>query len=330
LEKDSQKINILVVEDNIGDFVLIEEYLEENILLPTITHATSFKEASKLLTEKNLFHIILLDLSLPDKSGEELISGMMNLCNTIPVIILTGYADISFSRKSLKLGASDYLLKDELNSFTLYKSVIYNIERKRIFAELEESEKRYNDLFHLSPQPMWLYHIDTLKFIDVNDAAVKHYGYSKQEFLSMTIKDIRPEEDIPVLMNAISKLKFKDSLFFSGVYRHKKKNDEIINVEIYSNIIQIKGDDVKIVLANDITDRLHYIKAIEEQNIKLKEIAWEQSHIIRAPLARLMGLTHLIKKKDTMDDDAQKTYDLLQDAAKEIDDTIKRITQNIS
>jgi len=69
-----------------------------------------------------------------------------------------------------------------LNSHVLYKSITYAIERRKVISELEESKRRYSNLFHLSPQPMWLYDTETYEFLQVNVAAIEHYGYSEDEF----------------------------------------------------------------------------------------------------------------------------------------------------
>ncbi|HEY4326208.1 MAG TPA: response regulator [Mucilaginibacter sp.] len=134
---------ILVIEDNPGDFALVEEFLLEQMDAPAISSAKNYHDAIKILSNGNdLFDIILLDLSLPDKTGIQLIQNIVEISLNIPVIVLTGYADLSFGVKSLSLGVSDYLLKDELTSLSLYKSIVYNIERKRIVSDLEVSEKR--------------------------------------------------------------------------------------------------------------------------------------------------------------------------------------------
>ncbi|QBZ96586.1 PAS domain S-box protein [Flavobacterium sangjuense] len=326
--KDDKPYQIVVIEDNPGDYVLIEDYLQEHFVAQTISWAKNFKEAKSILTDPS-FHcdLLLLDLSLPDKNGEELINEMSLLCHEIPLIILTGYSDFNFSLKSLSLGVSDYLIKDELDPHSLYKSIIYNIERKKTLLQLETSERRYSDLFHLSPLPMWVYDIDTLRFLDVNLAAEKHYGYSLQEFLGMTIKDIRPAEDIPELIKRIDLLNAKPGAYSIGNFRHQKKNGEIINVEIQSNVIPFQNTTGRLILANDITERVTYVEAIEKQNEKLKEIAWIQSHVVRAPLARMMSLIDIIKNYGIDDHDGESLLDNLLKSAEELDSIIKDITQ---
>ena len=135
--------SILVIEDNPGDFALVEEFLLEQIDAPLISHASNYKEARNILSDKGEpFDIILLDLSLPDKTGIPLILGIVEIGQNAPVIVLTGYADLNFGVKSLSIGISDYILKDELTSLSLYKSIVYSTERKRIISDLEASEKR--------------------------------------------------------------------------------------------------------------------------------------------------------------------------------------------
>jgi signal transduction histidine kinase len=134
---------IFVIEDNPGDFALVEEFILEQIETPSIVHALNYKAASEILAAQfRPFDVILLDLSLPDKTGMPLIREIVEICGGAPVIVLTGYADFAFGVKSLSLGVSDYILKDELTPFMLYKSILYNIERKKIISDLEVSEKR--------------------------------------------------------------------------------------------------------------------------------------------------------------------------------------------
>jgi signal transduction histidine kinase len=141
MEKDKKNYKLLVIEDNEGDFLLIEHFLSEEILSPQITHVKTLKQAKELLTGQHTpFDIVLLDLSLPDSDGEQLIVEIVALCPESPVIVLTGYADIEFGIRSLSLGIFDYLLKEEINARSLFKSVIFNIERKKTRRSLEESE----------------------------------------------------------------------------------------------------------------------------------------------------------------------------------------------
>jgi PAS domain S-box-containing protein len=321
---DKRSYHILIVEDNPGDYALIEDFLFEQIEAPDISRAENYNEARQILTaNKCRFDIILLDLSLPDMKGEPLIKGITGLCASTPIIVLTGYTDFAFGVKSLSLGVADYMLKEELTPLSLYKSIIYSSERKRITADLAESEKKYSELFHLSPLPMWVYDMDTLQFLNINKAAIAHYGYSRNEFLSMTLKDIEVEQS-ETNCNHITD---KNGTVLNGIYRNKKKNGDIIQVDLQSNPILYRGKKANVVLANDVTERITYIKAIEEQNEKLREISWIQSHIVRAPLARIMGLVPLLKDlKPNNKDDKETMLEYLWLSANELDELIKNIT----
>ncbi|WP_114748303.1 response regulator [Pleomorphovibrio marinus] len=324
---------ILVVEDNEGDSILIEEYLHEAIESPVLDFATTFEDAKIALSKKGIeFDVIVLDLTLPDNHGENLIREMCNLCKDSCLIVLTGYTDLEFGAKSLAYGVSDYLLKDEMTPTTLYKSILYSIGRKQASDQLLESEKRYKELFHLSPQPMFLHCLEANKILDVNEAAIQHYGYTKEEFLIMTMDELNPRESDVVLKPTYPHKNGEERPFpLDKIYQHRKKNGEVIQVDLKGNHIEYLGKSAKIVLATDITDRMRYVKAIEDQNNKLQEIAWTQSHIVRAPLSRLMGLVQSLEDLEK-ELGAKEVKNLIIKSAKELDQVIRKIvskTDNI-
>lgn len=121
-------------------------------------------------------------------------------------------------------------------------------------------EESYKILFYNNPLPMWTYDIDTLKFLAVNDAAINHYGYSKEEFLSMTIADIQPPIDIGKLKELIEHR--KDYIIFNSLWQHKKKNGEIITVEISTSKLN-KNENAVLVVAHDVTS-----KAVAEEELR--------------------------------------------------------------
>lgn len=326
--KDKTSYHILVVEDNPGDFALVEDYLLDQIVEPVIIRAENFKSAEQILEISGIsFDVILLDLTLPDKSGQILIEDFIKIAPSCPIIVLTGYSDIDFGIHSISLGIADYLLKDDLNSISLYKSIIYCLERRKKIKEITDSEKRYSDLFHLNPQPMYVYCTETLQFLDANQAASVLYGYKFEEFLNTSIKSIKFEEDLYELDGIIEYLKLNTDKTFKGSFKHKKKNGETVFVEIQTNSILYNDHKAQISIINDITERTEYIQTIVKQNEKLKEIAWMQSHLVRAPLVRIMGLVNLIHDHNL--EDEKETKDLLSYlllSANELDGMIKDIS----
>ena len=135
---------------------------------------------------------------------------------------------------------------------------------------LREGEERYRLLFESNPHPMWVYDQETLAFLAVNNAAVSHYGYAREEFLGMTIRDIRPAEDIPALMQKVAVS--KDGLDVAGIWRHRKKDGTIIDVEVTSHTLLFGGRRAEVVLAHDVTERNRAEEAIRASEERYRTI----------------------------------------------------------
>ncbi|RZM29673.1 MAG: PAS domain S-box protein [Pedobacter sp.] len=111
-----------------------------------------------------------------------------------------------------------------------------------------------SDLFQLSPMPMWIFDTQTYKFMDVNEAAVRIYGYSREEFLSKTIVDISGDSDLDLKSKIESHT--RSNLYYKEVHTYIKSDGQQIIVEVESNVIQFEGKECRLVLALDITDRI--------------------------------------------------------------------------
>lgn len=140
------------------------------------------------------------------------------------------------------------------------------------------SEEEYRLLFQNNPHPMWAYEEESLKFLAVNAAAVRHYGYSEQEFLAMTICDIRPPEDLERLLDSVASAQGGRS--GSGVWRHVKKDGTLIDVEISSDAITFQGRPGRLVLADDITERQHAARALQASEREFRTLAEAMPQIV--------------------------------------------------
>jgi PAS domain S-box-containing protein len=120
-----------------------------------------------------------------------------------------------------------------------------------LHARIEGQARQYLSLFEANPLPMWVYDLESLAFLAVNDAALEHYGYSRTEFLGMTIADIRPAEDVPALQRNVAQV--GSGIDHAGVWRHRKKGGALIDVEITSSTLSFEGRRAELVLAHDVT-----------------------------------------------------------------------------
>ena len=109
---------------------------------------------------------------------------------------------------------------------------------------------RYLTLFILNPEPMWVYDVETLEILDVNEAAIQRYGYSRREFLALTVKDLRPPEDVPKFVELLPDTPNFDR---SGPWRHLLKDGTVIQVLITSHSVDFGDRDARLVMAESLT-----------------------------------------------------------------------------
>jgi PAS domain S-box-containing protein len=143
---------------------------------------------------------------------------------------------------------------------------------------LRKSEDSYRRLFASNPHPMWVYDVETLRFLDVNAMAMVHYGYSRDEFLAMTIKDIAPDTELPAALENVSLIVPTAEL--SGVWKHRKKDATIIDVEVSSHDVVLDGHLARAVLAHDVTERLRAQQALQESEALFRGMAETMPHIV--------------------------------------------------
>jgi PAS domain S-box-containing protein len=227
--------------------------------------------------------------------------------------------------------------------FIIAASVVIFILVKNSNKRIKRSEEEYIDLFQNNPEAMWVYNSESLKFCTYNKATIERYGYSDLELQSLTVNDLYPN----------NQESFKDSkaiaeLFNQGFVKHISKDGRVLFCEETVRNIMFKNAAACLVAAHDVTD-LVYAKAdliehekqlnkilasielrekhIEEQNQKLKEIAFLSSHTMRAPLTNILGLAEVLDKDDPLSEVNKRIIENIKTSAKQLDEVIIHLVQ---
>jgi|SRR5450432_163047 two-component system sensor histidine kinase UhpB len=169
---------LLIVEDNPGDYVLLEEYFRlSQLSIEKIHHAVNMAAVPALIKE-NIFDIALLDLTLPDSNGVDSVMTLTRLLPQTPVIVFSGLSTIEIAVESISMGAQDYLVKGEFDEKLLAKSVQYSIERKRSIERLRESNERYEFVNKATLDTIWEWDYLTKEGL-WGEGIIKTFGYTE-------------------------------------------------------------------------------------------------------------------------------------------------------
>lgn len=264
-------LKLLLVEDSRDDADLLLRELRRGGYSVT-SERVQTPEAMKSALETQTWDLIICDYSMPDFSGLDALRIARSHTLNIPFIFLSGTIGEDTAVAALKQGAQDYVMKDNLKRLLpavqreLEESARRrergqlqaeiqrrSLELERANQDLKDSEEKYRLLFEGNPMPMWVFDRQSLNFLAVNASAIRHYGYSREEFLSMTIAHIRPKEDVPKLVKSV--FLRVEGLSNAECWRHQKKDGTVIDVEITSHPINWAGKDAELILAHDVTEQ---------------------------------------------------------------------------
>ncbi|KKQ80759.1 MAG: Two-component sensor kinase [Candidatus Daviesbacteria bacterium GW2011_GWA1_38_7] len=161
---------------------------------------------------------------------------------------------------------------------------------QEITKALSKSERQYRLLFEQNPQPMFVIEKNSLSFLAVNQAAARFYGYSKEEFLRMSLREIRPPEDVPKLLQYYAKMKISSGSGVqpAGTWRHLKKDGGLVYVETAWGPIHFEGEQAVLIAISDVTSR----HELEERKNEFISIA---SHELKTPLTTIKGYVQILE-----------------------------------
>jgi PAS domain S-box-containing protein len=166
-------------------------------------------------------------------------------------------------------------------------------ERKLSQIHLKESEKRYSELFRLNPQPIWMFDVDTYRFVQVNQAAIDLYGYSEKEFLQKTVFEMRPPEELQAFKKALEKHSGEDA-YITGKFTHITKAGKIIQVEVQSKLVSMNDTKYRLAIIKDVTEKDRTDQQITRAIIKTQENErYEIGAELHDNICQILASTHI-------------------------------------
>ncbi len=276
---EDKQLKILAIEDNLGDFIILQEYLSEVLPKSTLERKTYLAEAKTALSSYK-YDVILLDLSLPDSDGTESVNEILQLTNGTPVIVFTGYEDKQFGKDTLKLGVQDYLIKDEVNPAILLKSITYAIERKAVLNQIKSSRENYKSIFDKNPIPLFLFDPSDYKILMVNQASVDMYQYSLETFQNLTALHLMPPAEQARFVAMLSNPGLKSGAVFLGEWRHARADLSEVEVEFTTHDFLLGLTPCRLAVINNVTERNKARRELQMSENRFRSLVQSGSDMI--------------------------------------------------
>jgi two-component system sensor histidine kinase UhpB len=307
-----QHTSLLIVEDDsIFLNALVWQLSKMGYDRMNIMSVTSIAEAKEIASEF-VPDVILLDLNITDSHGVETYNSIIKLYTNSAVVILSGMNDEDLALDIVKKGAQDYLLKSDVSSKILSKTIEYSKERKNLIGQLQMSELKYRNVFNQSPLPMFIVEQAEQRIIQANQAAILFYGFGEAEILSKSMDSFSVGE------RALIK-KEEDAFHFSCVHQNKKGNQ--LHVEVLGKKINDEEGEEYICLIVDKTaewefeQKKYKVISAAQENEK-KKIAME----LHDGLVQSLALLSIWFNNLNISDDQKNLKDMF---VKHLDNAIK-------
>lgn len=307
-----QHTRLLIVEDDsIFLNALVWQLSKMGYDRMNIMSVTSIAEAAEIASEF-VPDVILLDLNITDSHGVETYNSIIKLYTNSAVVILSGMNDEDLALDIVKKGAQDYLLKSDVSSKILSKTIEYSKERKNLLGQLQMSELKYRNVFNQSPLPMFIVEQAEQRIIQANQAAILFYGFGEAEILSKSMDSFSVGERVLIK-------KEEDAFHFSCVHQNKKGNQ--LHVEVLGKKINDEEGEEYICLIVDKTaewefeQKKYKVISAAQENEK-KKIAME----LHDGLVQSLALLSIWFNNLNISDDQKNLKDMF---VKHLDNAIK-------
>ncbi len=279
----SQPIRILHLEDNPADALLVRDLFAEQGLVAEIKEADCKEKFIEAFNDGK-WDLVLSDFRLKDFNGLEVLRIVRQKDPLLPFILLSGTIGELAAIESLKAGATDYVLKNNRERLVsaVRRAVTESVEHQRLLAaeeDLRRSEKQYRFLFQSNPHPMLIFDLGDLKILEVNEAAIQHYGYSRAEFLAMTLTGLRVAEP-----GQSSKPPTWDAESKSLIWRHQHKDGHAMEMEVIWSPLTFEGRLAALTMATDVTAR----RRAAHRNAQFNKLSHQLSSVTTASGAAML------------------------------------------
>ncbi len=320
---DKPQVKILLVDDDEDDFLLTKEYLadikDKNFIL---TWAPNFDKGLEEI-KRDGHDILIFDFLLGGRNGIDLLISAKQLGCEAPIILLTGRGDLKTDMEAMRLGAADYLVKSELDTEKLDRSIRYAMERAAASKALKISEEKYRSIFEKSRDMIYITD-EKGDFIDFNDSALRIFGYTRGELLNLNARDLYFSKD--------DRYKFLQTINKTGAVSNyeltlKHKTGEKRDCLVSGTVQQVNFNDEKklnyLGIIHDITRRKKAEKEllIAEKLAVTGRVVRTLAHEIRNPLTNInLSLEQI--QSEVENNDLEAYFDIIKRNSKRINDLI--------
>jgi PAS domain S-box-containing protein len=325
--KQIENIKILLVEDDSADYILFKESLKDvkkNSYL--LTWASSYDTALELIKKKE-HDIYFFDYLLGAKTGLDLIQESNNAGVDSPIIIFTGLRNQETDLKALELGASDYLVKGEIDGEKLDRIIRYSIEHNRMVKKLKASETKFRSIFENSHDVIYLFKQDG-QIQDINKSAERLLGYTREEFLNLNASDLyENKKDWKRFINEIQQN--GSCANFEAVLLDKFGNKKYCTLTANIQKLEEYNDVYYQGIIHDMTLRkkAEYNIMIAEKLTVAGKIARTLAHEVRNPLTNINLSTEQLQES-IEDKSLQLYFDIIKRNSKRINDLVTELLEN--